>query len=182
MVPDFDAVLARAQTGEAAAFQVLYEDLVRPVAAYLRSHGAQDVQDVTSEAFLGVFAGLPRFRGSQGDFRSWVFTIVHRKLVDSWRSAGRTPPGLPYDPELDSRSTGSAEDDALDALGDQRVQALLDQLSDDQRDVVLMRVVADLSIEQVAQALGKRPGAVKQLQRRGLLALRRALEAEGVTL
>jgi RNA polymerase sigma-70 factor (ECF subfamily) len=68
------------------------------------------------------------------------------------------------------------------ALGVECVQALCERLVPDQRDVLLLRLVGDLSIEQVAGALGKSPGAVKALQRRGLLATTRLLEREGVTL
>ena len=58
---------------------------------------------------------------------------------------------------------------------------MLASLSPDQRAVLLLRVIGDLSLEQVAEALGKRTGAVKQLQRRGLIAVRKALSQKGVT-
>jgi RNA polymerase sigma-70 factor (ECF subfamily) len=56
------------------------------------------------------------------------------------------------------------------------------RLSPDQQTVLLLRLFAELTIEEVATVIGKRPGAVKQLQRRGLVALRRELREEGVTL
>jgi DNA-directed RNA polymerase specialized sigma24 family protein len=61
-----------------------------------------------------------------------------------------------------------------------RVTDLLRSLSPDQRDVLLLRIVGDLSLEEAARVTGKRTGAVKQLQRRGLAAIRRQLEREGV--
>jgi RNA polymerase sigma-70 factor (ECF subfamily) len=64
----------------------------------------------------------------------------------------------------------------------EKVQSVLETLSEDQRAVLLLRVVGDLSIEEVAKAIGKRPGAVKALQRRGLAAIRRELTRKGVTL
>lgn len=76
----------------------------------------------------------------------------------------------------------SAETSALESIGDQRVLALLETLSPDQRDVLLLRIIGDLTIDQVAVVLGKSPGAVKALQHRGLAHLRRVVEAEGVTL
>ena len=182
VLPDFDAVLCGARAGEAAAFQTLYDDLARPVAAYLRGRGVVDVEDVTSEVFLAVFTGLARFKGGQADFRSWVFTIAHRRLVDEWRKSGRAPQLVPWEPESDGRTSCSAEDGALATLGEARVRALLAELSDEQREVMLLRILGDLTIEQIADALGKRIGAVKALQRRGLVALRRSLESEGVPL
>ena len=98
MLDDFDQVLARARAGSGDAFALLYEDLARPVAAYLRAKGVADVEDVTSEVFLAVFTGLGRFVGDQAQLRSWVFTIAHRRVVDGWRCGGRTPDLVAYEP------------------------------------------------------------------------------------
>jgi RNA polymerase sigma-70 factor (ECF subfamily) len=182
VLPDFDAVLAGARAGDAAAFRSLHDDLARPVAAYLRGRGLSDVEDVVSEVFLAVFTGLARFSGGQAEFRSWVFTIAHRRLVDEWRRSGRTPTSVAWEVDLDARTSGSAEEAALASLGEARVRRLLATLSDDQREVLLLRILGDLTVEQVARAVGKREGAVKALQRRALAALRRTLEAEGVPL
>jgi RNA polymerase sigma-70 factor (ECF subfamily) len=73
------------------------------------------------------------------------------------------------------------EEDALASLGDERVRELLEGLSPDQRDVVLLRIVADLPIEAVAEALGKRPGSVKALQHRAIAALRRRMESQRIS-
>ena len=69
----------------------------------------------------------------------------------------------------------------MEAMGVQRVREVLATLAPDQRDVIALRVIADLSVDQVAAALGKQPGAVKALQRRGLASLRRQLAEEGVS-
>jgi len=182
VLDDFDEVLVRARVGSAEAFTSLYEDLVRPVAAYLRARGVREVEDVTSEVFLAVFTGIGRFVGEQAQFRSWVFTIAHRRVVDGWRKGSRTPLEVPYEADDDVRTSASAESDALDALGDKKVLELLTDLTEDQREVLVLRIVGDLTVEQVGDVVGKRPGAVKALQRRGLATLRRILLAEGVTL
>jgi RNA polymerase sigma factor (sigma-70 family) len=182
VLQDFDAVLAAARAGDGPAFQQLYDDLAGPVAAYLRHRGAWEVQDLTSEVFLAAFTSLSRFEGGQAEFRSWVFTIAHRRLVDEWRRSGRAPQQVPYDAGADARSASSAETEALEQLGERRVRQLLGMLSSDQQEVLLLRILGDLTVEQVASLVGKRPGAVKALQRRGLAALRRILESEGVPL
>lgn len=182
MLDDFDEVLVRARVGSAEAFTMLYEDLVRPVAAYLRGRGVTDVEDVTSEVFIAVLTGVSRFDGDQAHFRSWVFTIAHRRVVDGWRRGGRTPLHVPYEPDDDARTASSAESDALASLGEDRVRELLGGLSPDQRDVLLLRILGDLTVDQVSEVVGKRPGAVKALQRRGLATLRRDLSIEGVPL
>jgi RNA polymerase sigma factor (sigma-70 family) len=142
---------------------------------------AYEPEDLTSEVFLGVFRGLGGFDGSEQQFRSWVFMIAHRRLQDERRRAARRPALAAMDPEL-SLPGGDAEREALDALGEQWVQRLAGRLSADQRTVLLLRIVADLTAEEVAQITGKSVGAVRALQRRGLDALRRLIAREGVQL
>lgn len=182
MLDDFDDVLRRARDGAGDAFTLLYGDLARPVAAYVRSQGVRDVEDVTSEVFLAVFTGIAGFTGDQAHFRSWVFTIAHRRVMDHWRRSARTVPQVPYEPADDERATDSAETEAMDVLGHEHVLALLGRLTDEQQEVLVLRVVADLTVEQVAEVVGRTVGAVKALQRRGLATLRRLIETETVPL
>ncbi len=67
---------------------------------------------------------------------------------------------------------GNVEDDALRRMSGDRVRSLVETLAPDQRDVILLRMVSDLTVDSIADILGKSPGAVKALQRRGLGALR----------
>ncbi|MFN8025672.1 MAG: RNA polymerase sigma factor [Acidimicrobiia bacterium] len=178
----FPALLSAAQSGAAWAWQRIYEWLAPVIAGYLRVQGVRDVDDVTSEVFLGMVRGIDAFTGDEAGFRSWVFVIAHRRVQDERRRAGRRPPPeLPGD-DLPASVGGDAEDDALRGLATARVHALCERLAPDQRDVVLLRIVGDLTVDDVAAVLGKTPGAVKQLQRRGFGALRRMLEQEGVPL
>jgi RNA polymerase sigma factor (sigma-70 family) len=172
----FDDVLAAAQTGAAWAFEVLYRDLSPSVTGYLRLHGAAEPDDLASETFIGVFTGLAGFSGNEDALRAWVFTIAHRRLVDDWRRRSRRPQVADDPGDLTDLLGGDAEDDALVGVGTDSVHRLCATLPDDQRSVLLLRILADLTIEQVAQAIGKSVGATKALQRRGLRALRTRLE------
>lgn len=157
----------------------MFEWLGSPVASYLRDQGAPDPDGLASDVFLRVFTNLTTFEGSEDSFRSWVFAIAHNVLIDDRRKAGRRPM-LARRPLDDRPWAGSTEGEALARLGTERVERLLEELSPDQLDVLLLRIVADLTVEQVAHTLGKPAGAVKQLQGRGLAALRRRLDANGV--
>jgi RNA polymerase sigma factor (sigma-70 family) len=172
----FDDVLAAAQAGAAWAFEVLYRDLAPPVTGYLRLHGAAEPDDLASETFIGVFTGLGGFSGDEAALRAWVFTIAHRRLVDDWRRRSRRPQVADDPGDLAEVCGGDVEDDALTGLGTDTVHRLCAELPDDQRSVLLMRILADLTIEQVAQAMGRSVGATKALQRRGLRTLRTRLE------
>lgn len=178
-------VLDAARSGESLALEAIYRELAPQVLGYLRGQGVRDSEDAASEVFVGMVRGLKRFRGDERDFRTWVFSIAHRRVIDERRRLARRreEPVEPLDlagPLAGSR-TGDAEAEGLDRLGTRWALAALRTLSPDQRAVVALRVLADLSVEQVAAVLGKSLGAVKSLQRRGLVALARNLEREGVS-
>jgi RNA polymerase sigma factor (sigma-70 family) len=172
----FDDVLTAAQAGAGWAFEVLYRDLSPVVTGYLRLHGAAEPDDLASETFLGVFTGLAGFRGDEEALRSWVFTIAHRRLIDDWRRRSRRPQLTDDDADLALLPGGDAEDDALIRVGTEDVHRMCAGLPDDQRSVLLLRVLADLTVEQVAGVMGRSVGSVKALQRRGLRTLRDRLE------
>jgi RNA polymerase sigma factor (sigma-70 family) len=150
------------------------------VAGYLRVQRATEPEDLVSEVFLGVFRGLGGFDGSEQQFRSWVFTIAHRRLLDERRHAARRPQLAAVSAEQVAPG-GDVEREAFDSLGEQWAVEVCAQLSIDQRTVLLLRVIADLSIEEVARITGKSTGAVKALQRRALESLRRKLVWVGAT-
>ena len=175
----FDDVLAAAQVGAAWAFEVLYRDLAPVVTGYLRLHGAIEPDDLASETFIGVFTGMAGFRGDEDDFRSWVFTIAHRRLIDDWRRRSRRPQLSDDAGDLTVLPGGDVEDDALTRLGAADVHRMCSELPDDQRSVLLLRILADLTVEQVATVMGRSVGATKALQRRGLRTLRDRLEKVG---
>jgi RNA polymerase sigma-70 factor, ECF subfamily len=171
----FISLLESARQGSEAAWQELYHGLAPVVLGYLRANGAPDPEDVLSEVFFQVARDIATFEGEERGFRSWVFTIAHHRLIDARRHSARRPVELAAEPPEPGDRADDAAEEALARIGMEEVQRVLEAISDEQRAVLLLRVVGDLSIEDVAKAVGKRPGAVKALQRRGLAAVRREL-------
>lgn len=174
-VDKLDALVVAARAGGDWAFARLWEELSGSVAGYLRARGVIDVDDVTSEVFLAAFSGVGTFEGDGGRFRAWLFTIAHHRGVDGLRAQIKAADHEPYVEELDRRTVSSAEDTSLHHLQSDEVRVALGDLTPEQRDVVLLRFVADLSVDEVAVITGRSVGAVKQLQRRGIRQLRRHL-------
>lgn len=174
-----DTVLAAASTGAGWAFDALYRAFVPSVVGYLRAQGAWDPEDLASEVFLAVFKGLPAFQGGDTEFRSWLFSIAHRRAIDDRRRCSRRVVDAPQDhaPAVPTSSC-DIEAQTIANLEAERVARLCEQLSVDQRDAILLRLVADLTLEETAQSLGKTTGAVKALQHRGLQALKKVLIQE----
>ncbi|TLM80606.1 MAG: RNA polymerase sigma factor [Actinobacteria bacterium] len=180
---EFPSVLAAARQNAEWAWTALYRAYAPDVLRYLRARGADDAEDLLGEVFVQVVRGVPGFEGDAAAFRSWVFMIAHNRLVDAWRRGARQM--VDYVPDellLSVTDDGRTEDEVERGLGEERVRVLLDRLAPDQRDVLTLRIIADLSIEQVAAVLGKTPGAVKSLQHRGLERMRKGLSRKGVSL
>ena len=178
----FSSVLTAARAGGEWAWTRIYDDLAPVVLGYLRARGAREPEDVLGEVFVQTVRDLEFFEGDEKAFRSWVFTIAHHRLVDEGRHSSRRPvEPMPPDELEEALGVGDAEREALARLGMDRVRSLLAVLTPDQQDALLLRIVADLSVDQTAAVMGKRPGAVKALQRRALAALRKEILKEGVS-
>lgn len=170
----FPQVLCAAQLGAEWAWRTIYRHLSPAVMGYLRLQGVLEPEDLTGEVFVQVVRNLSTFEGDERQFRSWVFVIAHHRILDERRLRARRP-SEPADREALERHApaGNAEEEALDQLGIAEVRRVLDDLTDDQREVLALRIVAGLTVEETAAALNKRVSSVKALQRRGIAAIRR---------
>jgi RNA polymerase sigma factor (sigma-70 family) len=178
----FDAVLAGAKEAQEWAWTEIHTWLAPQLGGYFRIRGFDDPDDLVGEVFVQIARNLGSFRGDVDGFKSWVFMIAHNRLANERRRLDRKPQTLVADiAEVDERHSPSAEEVALTHAGGDRVRSLLEGLTKDQRDVLALRVVAGFSLQETAQITGRTIGAVKQLQRRGLEALRGDMLAKGVT-
>lgn len=179
----FPEVLEATRTGAEWAWTALYRDLAPLVLGYLRSRGARNPDDLTGEVFVQVARKLDTFSGGETEFRSWVLVIAHHRLLDERRYASRHPEE-PVDDEtfLAAAVTGDAEQEAMTHLGTEQVRRYFDLLTEDQREVLMLRIISGLTVDEVAAILGKKPNTVKALQRRGLAVLRKEISKEVSTL
>jgi RNA polymerase sigma factor (sigma-70 family) len=177
---ELERALAAAREGAEWAWREIYDSLAPAVIGYLRARGAAEPEDLAGEVFVQVVRDLPRFEGGGGGFRAWAFTIARNRLLDDARGRARRPVAIAQPPDVEALQVGGdVETEAFARLDLARVTEILALLSGDQRDVLLLRIVGDLTVDEVARVIGKRPGAVQQLQRRGLAAIRKHLEREG---
>lgn len=174
-----DAAADGLRAGDPQAFRVVYETLSPVVLGYLRAHGATDPEALTQEVLLTVFRRASDFQGGEAALRTFVFSVAHARRVDELRQRVRRPEDTAYEIESDPRTSPAADDTVEQRLGTEWVESALQGLPPAQRDVVALRVIAGLTLEETAQTVGRSVGAVKQLQRRGLLALRDLAEQRG---
>lgn len=170
---DDERLLIEAAQADPARFLELYDRYVDRVYAYVsRRAGSRTVaEDVTSAVFEQALTSLPRFEWRGVPFSAWLFRIAANALVDHWKREGRTSPDPPPDVP-DEREYQDLE---------RRVSLfqLVDRLPEVQRQVIQMRFVEERSIREVAAALDRSEGAVKQLQLRALENLRKGIGSHG---
>jgi RNA polymerase sigma-70 factor (ECF subfamily) len=140
------------------------------VLGYLRSERAAEPEDLTGEIFLQVARDLAGFAGDNDALRRWVFTIAHNRLIDGLRRQARRP--LLADAEVPDHP---AREQAAAAVTDPDLMEALAELTEAQREVVLLRFVADLPLDAVARITGRGVGAIKAMQHRAIDQLSRKL-------
>lgn len=170
----------RARRGDAEALAELWRRHHHRVVRYLRGRSEAAADDLASQVWIDVARGLDRFEGGDDDFPRWLFTIARRRYVDHVRRAVARPEyaaddigSLASGPDGTSPSSETVYDDesALD-----RALTLVRRLPDPMAEVVLLRVVGDLSVSEVAAITGKSEGYVRVLAHRGLERLRHLVE------
>jgi len=176
------ATVHDARQGDEDAWEHLYRQVYPRLRAFLgRRMGTDDADDAVNETMARAVAGIDDFRFGPAGFDGWVFGIARNVIAEHYRQAGRRqrqvvagqqvavdtdPPALPEE--------GLERQDDRD-----RVRRQFHRLSPAEQELLELRVVAELSADEVATVLGKRPGAVRTAQSRALGHLRRLVEGDG---
>jgi len=178
----FSRVLASAKSGDEQAWTAIYSDLAPALHGYLRLRGAASAEDLLGETFLQLARKLQDFEGEYAQFRSWAFVITHHRLIDERRRHGRRPTVNGED-ELAEVADPSHSPEQIALANDEWpwVAEQLSALTQDQQDVILLRVMGGVSVEETAAALGKKSGTVRVIQHRALTTLRHSMRARSVT-
>lgn len=164
-----DRLLIEAAQADPARFVELYDRYVDRVYAYVsrRTRNRAAAEDLTSQVFEHALSTIGRFEWRGIPVAAWLFRIAANALADHWKQIARDAHDLP-----------SEVADAVEAEEIDRRLALYQQvgrLPDAQRQVIELRFVAEKSIREVAAALGRSEGAIKQLQLRALENLRKGM-------
>jgi RNA polymerase sigma-70 factor, ECF subfamily len=179
----FGRVLSAAREGTEWGFSALYREFNPRLVRFFGAQAPSVAEDLAADTWLAVARQLPSFSGDEGAFRGWLFTIARGKLVQHWRDTGRRR-STPVAPEAFAEHPGADDPErlALEALSTVRAtRAITAALPAAQADVVLLRVLGGLDVEQVSAIVGKPPGTVRVLQHRALHRLAATFPVQGVT-
>jgi RNA polymerase sigma-70 factor, ECF subfamily len=168
------SLVERAQHDDRSALEELYLLHFDRIYSYLHmSVGSRhDAEDLTTQTFVKMLEAIGRFRWRSVPFSAWLFRIAHNLAMDHFRASRRWQP----EEEISESVLGeesSAEDQALDSLGQTSMLELIDRLSPEQRQVLTLKFVFRFSNGEVASILDKNEGAVKSLQHRALASLQK---------
>jgi len=171
---DVRELVRRAQRGDRAALEELYLLHFDRIYSYLHLSvgNRHDAEDLTTQTFLRMLEAIGRFRWQSAPFSAWLFRIAHNLAMDHFRARRRVQPEEEV-PEPPGAEEPSAEDQALDSLGQAGMLELIEGLSAEQRQVLTLKFLFGFANAEVAGILGKTEGAVKSLQHRALASLQK---------
>jgi RNA polymerase sigma-70 factor (ECF subfamily) len=168
---DFATMLADAKAGHGSALGELFHDLHPRLVRYLRVLEPGDAEDLASDAWLDVAAALRWFDGDARSLRALAFSLARRRLMALRQQ---------HDRRIVAPEASAADDDPTSMLPTDVALARVATLPQEQAEVVLLRVLGELPVEDVAEIVAQRPGAVRSMQHEALLRLSGHMVAEGV--
>ena len=180
----FDAVVAGARSGDSHALEELFRELQPRLLRFLRSMEDRAADDLAADVWLAVASGISRFEGNWADFRAWVFAIGRKRLADHRRTAARRRTDS-VDSAVFARqhAEDAPEDETVDKISGQQAASLIASvLRDEQAEVLLLRVLADLDVDQVASILQRSPNWVRVTQHRAVANLAKRLGSKIVVI
>lgn len=177
----FGAALAGAQFGNTDSVSWLWRRHQPVLIAWLSSFDRTLAHDVASDVWIEAIRAIGGFSGDERAFRSWLFTIARRRLIDVQRRDQRRHSLTEAGRSQDSTEDTSTEEKVIAGLASQEaIDRIRANLTPEQAEIVLLRVIAGLDIDQVSAAIGKKPGAIRVMQHRALRKLALALQPEAV--
>lgn len=175
-LPDERRLVDLARSGDAEAFGQLYDVYVDRVYRYIffRVTDEGTAEDLTSQVFLKAWESVKRYR-PRGPFIAWLYTISRNAVIDHYRTRRQTV-------SLDAAVPVASQDEKLDdhvqlQFEMSTLQEVLQTLTDEQQQVLIMKFIAGFPTDEIAREMKKSEGAIRALQMRALQALAKEMEA-----
>jgi RNA polymerase sigma-70 factor (ECF subfamily) len=180
-LPNERQLVLQAQAGNSEAFGQLYDAYMERIYrfVYFRVEDQQTAEDITSQVFLKAWSNLDRFSFDRTPYLAWLYTIAHNAVIDHYRT--RKVTAALDDVQLSQQDHAEAVENEIDLSAEMKsIKEVLHTLTDDQQKVLTLKFIEGMSNTEIAHQLGKREGAIRALQMRGLQALARQLEEKMV--
>ncbi len=170
---DIQKIVQKAKEGDSEAFALLYSEYYVPVYRYIfiRVKKKELAEDLTQDVFLKIYRSIETLSPQAASPLGYFYTIARNTLIDHWRKKTVvTESGDEYMDTVPDPSPNALE---MAKLKEESsiLHECLQKLTDEQREVVTLRYINDLSNREIAEIVGKNEAAVRQLQVRGLRSL-----------
>lgn len=165
-----EELIRRAKNGDQDALGHIWRTYQHLLVRYFRGRGMSEPEDLCSNVWIEVARSLKRFDGGEDDFRRWLFTIASRTRIDEIRASTRRKDRNDKAERLNPTQTTAA--DTADVVDRQasldRAVALVSTLPPDQAEAVMLRIVGEMNVAEIAAIMGRSEGSVRVLVHRGL--------------
>lgn len=164
-------LIARAKDGDRDAFGELYAEYFTPIWRYIfyRVRSREETEDIVQNVFIKAFQSVSRFEQQKVDPLAYFYTIARNTLIDYWRKKKDVPierAALIRDNDADPHELVAQMENRTLA------QKAIAKLEGDQREVIVLRFINDMSVRETAHIMGKSEAAVRQMQLRAIKTLR----------
>ena len=176
---DLEAALKAAQSGDEMAFATLWRENNSRLTKFVQSRTYKsdlDFEEIVSETWLNVARDVRKFKGDYSGFTAWVYSIARNRIVDASRKRDRTI--RPQEELEEAFWIPSGQNIEKDFEADEGVKKIIEEINklpSAQAEVLMLRVIGDLSVEDVAKIVKKNTNSVRVLAHRGLTSLKEAM-------
>ncbi|MCL5077524.1 MAG: sigma-70 family RNA polymerase sigma factor [Actinobacteria bacterium] len=187
MTIELEVAIESAKQGNDQGIVTLFRSFNPQLLRFLKNQAPNQYEDIASETWLAIAKGIANFNGNPHDFRSWMFSIARRKLVDHYRTAGKSKIAFEnlrtrFSQEQSLNEADSSSEAAISNLSaESAIEELVNQLPPHHAEVLLLRILGELSVEEVAKIVEKSPEAVRVIQYRALNSLSKKFKRNFVT-
>jgi len=175
---DESHLVRQAKSGDADSFAQLYDAYVERLYRYVyfRVSDEQTAEDITSQVFLKAWENLGRFQSDGVPFLAWLYTIARNQVIDHYRTRKES---VPLDKIASLPANGRTVDEQVETEFDlQAMRDALQFLTEEQQQVLILKFIVEMTTDEIAQAMGKKEGAIRALQMRALQTLSKYFEEE----
>ena len=179
---DLEAAVIAARNGDEVAFELLWRENNSRLSSFVHSRtykSSLDFEEITSETWLNVARDIRKFKGNYSGFTAWVYSIARNRIIDAARKRDRTI--MPSEELEVAAKISSKQNVSNDFESSENIQKIITKINDlpkAQAEVLMLRVVSDLSVEEVAKVLKKNANSVRVLAHRGLSALKESMAGD----
>jgi len=162
-----------AKRGDKNSFSELYEYYITPIFrfVYFRVRSRVDAEDLTQNIFLKAWDHLSDYRQGKNPFSSWLYAIARNTVIDFWRKK------KDWDISELGKNTIKSKDEPADDLIEReddlrRLKEIIELLTDEQQEAVILKFIDGLSNKEISKIMGKKEDAIRQLQSRAIRILK----------